>query len=211
MVKKRVLRSVHPCTLSMAIYLNTSDAPQQPSLALSSNTLHVSMKIHDDHLYHGSALTQIAEHHQFTAINAFRDGKKVSRSSFLINQDISIYLKYASKPVGSFKEYMFTFNKSHLDEIAEIERRAKKAFVVLVCVKDREICLISQKNLFELIELRRSEKKIKEDTYTILVTVHKGESMRAYINAPGIKKTSLGKRVVPRNRFPAEIFQESDT
>lgn len=34
------------------------------------------MKIHDDHLYHGAALTQIAEHPLFIAINALKVGGK---------------------------------------------------------------------------------------------------------------------------------------
>lgn len=118
------------------------------------------MKINDDHLYHGAALTQIAEHAQFTAINAFRDGKKVSRSSFLINNDIAVYFKYSTKPTKAFKEYSFTFNKSHLKELKEIESRAKKAFVALVCVEDRQICLISRTELTELIEeTARSKRK----------------------------------------------------
>ena len=40
------------------------------------------MKINDDHMFHGAALTQIAEHHQFTAINGIRIGKKLSRCAF---------------------------------------------------------------------------------------------------------------------------------
>ena len=67
------------------------------------------MKINDDHMYHGAALTQIAEHEQFTAINAFEHGGKTSRSAFIVNHDIGVYLKYAGKPVGRYKEYQFTF------------------------------------------------------------------------------------------------------
>ena len=58
------------------------------------------MKINDDHMYHGAALTQIAEHPQFTAINAFKHANRPSRSAFRINDDIGVYLKYASKPKG---------------------------------------------------------------------------------------------------------------
>ncbi len=32
------------------------------------------MTIHDDHMYHGAALIQIAEHPQFTAINSLKLG-----------------------------------------------------------------------------------------------------------------------------------------
>ena len=168
------------------------------------------MKIHDDHLYHGAALTQIAEHSQFTAINAFKDGKKISRSSFLINNDIGVYLKYSSKPTGRFKEYIFTFLKSHLTEIEEIEKRSKKAFVALVCVKDREICLVSRKELSELIEERKKEVGTSEASYTVLVVVPKGKSLRVYMNAPGVRKTKLSEKIVARKAFPDSVFAESD-
>jgi hypothetical protein len=46
------------------------------------------MKINDDHMYRGAALTQIAEHPRFTAINAF----KFSRSAFKANDGIGIYI-----------------------------------------------------------------------------------------------------------------------
>lgn len=49
------------------------------------------MKINDDHLYHGAALTQIVEHSQFAAINAFTVDGRISRSSFLVNNDIAVF------------------------------------------------------------------------------------------------------------------------
>ncbi|MDX6015086.1 MULTISPECIES: hypothetical protein [Shewanella] len=168
------------------------------------------MSINDDHLYHGAALTQIAEHPQFTAINAFRDGKKISRSSFLINQDIAVYLKYASKPTGRYKEYIFNFRKEHLEEIEEIEKRSKKALISLVCVQDREICLFSRSDLMEMIEARIREKGSEEDVYTVIVVAPKGKSLRLYMNAPGVKGTKLSEKIISRNLFPNKIFEESD-
>ncbi len=168
------------------------------------------MKIHDDHLYHGAALTQIAEHKQFTAINAFRDGKRVSRSSFLINNDIAVYLKYATKVSTSYREHAFTFTQAHLDELTEIEKRSKKAFVALVCVKAREVCLLSRADLRSMISERRAAKGSKEDAYTVLVVAPHGKKLRAYLNAPGVKKKKLTERLVGRNEFPGKIFKESD-
>lgn len=105
---------------------------------------------------------------------------------------------------------MFTFNRQHLSEIKEIESRSKSAFIALVCVKDREICLISRAELMELIEERRREKGSKEDTYTALVVAPKGKSLRVYMNAPGVRKTKLTEKIVSRNLFPNKIFEESD-
>ena len=58
------------------------------------------MRIHDDHMYHGAALTQIAEHPAFTAINAFEDKGTKSRCAFRINTAIGAYIKYSSAPKG---------------------------------------------------------------------------------------------------------------
>jgi len=167
------------------------------------------MKIHVDHFYHGAALTQIVEHPQFTAINAFRDGRKISRSSFIINQDIYVYLKYGINPVGPFKEYQFAFLKKHLREIEEIEKRAKKTFIVLICVKDREICVIAHEELFNLINKRKNAKGSEEETYRLLVVVSKGKSLQVYIDSPGVRGIRLNEIIIPRKSFPGAIFEES--
>lgn len=90
------------------------------------------MKIHDDHKYHGAALTQIAEHPQFTAINAFGRGGARSRSGFIVNTDIGVYLKYATTKTKTFGEFVFTFNRQHLAEIDALAAKAEKTFVVFV-------------------------------------------------------------------------------
>lgn len=51
---------------------------QQINEASTKTTKEEIMKIHDDHLYHGAALTQIAEDDQFTAINALKLGGKTT-------------------------------------------------------------------------------------------------------------------------------------
>lgn len=94
------------------------------------------MHINDDHLYHGAALTQIAEFPTFKAINAFEPKKgEKSRSAFIVNHDTGIYLKYASKPVGPFKEYVFTFTESNLAELETLKAHHARVFIVLVCRK----------------------------------------------------------------------------
>ena len=164
------------------------------------------MKINDDHLYHGAALTQIVEHSQFTAINAFTVDGRISRSSFLVNNDIAVFLKYAEKPTKPFNEYSFTFHPNHLNEIESIEQ---KTFVVLVCVRDRQICCILRDELMDIIEERKREKTSDEDSYTILVTMPDGKSFRVYTNYPGKRKKSLKQRIVSRTRFPDVLFKDS--
>ena len=67
------------------------------------------MKIADDHMYHGAALLQIAEHPRFTAINSIEVSDQKSRSAYRINDNIGIFLKYASKPsgIGEYPLYVY--------------------------------------------------------------------------------------------------------
>ena len=168
------------------------------------------MKINDDHLYHGAALTQIAEHPNFTAINAFLEDGKISRSSFLVNNGISVYLKYAKEPTKrKVKEYIFSFNKEYLEEIDRIYQKAENTFVALVCVSDRQICCLSRDELFEMIKERKDAKKSEGQTFTVLVTVPNNKSLRVYMNAPRKKNNKLTPRVIPRKRFPNAIFDEA--
>ena len=165
------------------------------------------MKVRDEHLYHGAALNQIAEHKSFTAINSLRIANSVSRSAFLINDHIAVYLKYATKPSGGFKEYIFTFTRSHLRELKQIRKQHPKTFVSLICVKDREICCLSYEELIEIFRRRKEAMGKGEKQYNLLVTVKHNEAFRVYINDPNEKGTWLFKpKKIVRNRFPKELF-----
>ena len=165
------------------------------------------MKVHDDHLYHGAALIQIAEHPQFTSINSLKLKGRALRSAYEINDGIGVYLKYAGRPTQSHREYLFTFTKDHLQELLDIHKKLDALFLALVCVKDREICCLSYSELCELIKRRKTAIKTTEDQYAVLVTMPKRKSMRVYVNAPHVKNKMLGKpMIVNRNEFPAKVF-----
>ncbi len=150
------------------------------------------MKINDDHLYHGAALIQIAEHPQFTAINSLKVKGEVVRAAYKINDHIAVYLKYAGKTHGRFQEYVFTFHTDHLETIEALADANPQTLIVLVCVKGRHICCIKASELSELIESRKEAAETEEDNYAVLGTMPSGRSMRVYMNQPGKKKTMLG-------------------
>ncbi|MGJ5074584.1 hypothetical protein [Bradyrhizobium oligotrophicum] len=166
------------------------------------------MKIDDDHLYHGAALIQIAEHPQFTAINSFKGTLAHYENAYRINDDIAIYLKYASKPKKPHDEYVFTFTKAHLDQIRAITKAVHKTFLALVCVKAREVCCLRVEELFSLIERRRKAFHSDENQYSVLVTAKKGSSLHVYVNEPHKKNTRISGKdvVVSRSAFPGELF-----
>lgn len=168
------------------------------------------MKIHDDHLFHGAALIQIAEHPNFTAINSLKLGGEVVRVAYKINNDIAVYFKYASKKPNKFQENIFTFHKDHLDEIASICAVNSKCFVALVCVEDREICCLPYAKLQSLLQARNTAlMKLgrTESALTVLVTAKKNKALHVYVNQPGKKGVYADEEVVARNAFPAAIFE----
>jgi hypothetical protein len=167
------------------------------------------MKINQDHMYHGAALTQIAEHPRFTAINAFKWQGSLSRSSFKVNDEIGVYIKYATRPTDTkWAEYVFTFRDENLSELKGLAKNAARVYLALVCVKDKEICSLPYTSLMELIRLRREAKGVDESQYSVLLTLPKRSRFRVYVNDPGTRGARLGKEQrIPRNDFPGAIFQ----
>lgn len=163
------------------------------------------MHIDDDHMYHGAALTQIAEHPQFKAINAFHHLD--ARGAFQINNNVGVYIKHAQKVTPTYKEYVFTFTAKNLSDIENLKDLDHKVFVVLVCIKDREICSLTYAQFKKLLSDREDAFGESESQYQILVTAHPGQKFRVYVNHPGKKKTCLGQIRVSRSAFPATIFK----
>jgi len=165
------------------------------------------MKIRDDHMYHGAALNQVAEHKLFTAINSLKIGRKLYQNAYKINDEIALLLKYATKETKAHFEFVFTFSKQQLADLLKVRNGNAKTFVALICVGAREICCISYEELTSMIDARKAAKGAPEDQYTVLVTVPDGKSMRVYVNAPGVKMKTLGKaKIVKRTDFPRRIF-----
>jgi hypothetical protein len=166
------------------------------------------MRINDDHMYHGAALTQIAEHPTFKAINAFWQSGKKSGCAFRINDTTGIYLKYAGSPHGTAHEYTFTFTKQHLEDLLMLREHCSKVFVVLVCIRVKEICVLSLGQLQQLIRTRKQARGEEEEQYQILVTAPKNKQFRAYVNHPGRRGIALDQQLIRRNAFPEILFIE---
>lgn len=166
------------------------------------------MKINDDHLYHGAALTQIAEHPQFTAINAVRIGGTVSRSAFRINDSIGVFLKYANEPKPPAHDYIFTFSKANKDELTKLATQSDKLFIAMVCIEDRHICCIKYTEFQMWLQKRQRALGHAEDSSTILIGLPKGKEFRLNMNQPERRKVYLDKPLlVPRNLFPNALFE----
>lgn len=164
------------------------------------------MKIRTEHKYIGAALMQIAEHEQFTAINAMKIQSELINNAFKINNNIGLLCKYASEP-NSGGEYAFTFQKEHVEAVSKIAKHNDHAFIALVCIEDGEICCLTVDQFNTLIENRKKSAGQDEELYQILVTAEQGNSLRAYVNAAGKKGKVAGKKlVITRKAFPDTIF-----
>ena len=89
-------------------------------------------KIAYRHMYHGSALTQIAEHEEFTSINRVPLDYSLHRSAFEVNEGIGIFLKYATSANG---EYQFTFSWENLADVEGLNDSHNKTYILLVCLE----------------------------------------------------------------------------
>jgi hypothetical protein len=162
------------------------------------------MHIDDDHMYHGAALIQIAEQKEFKAINAFHDIN--ARGAFQINNNIGVYIKHALNATNAHKEYVFAFSAKNISEIENLKDLGHKVFIVLVCIKVRQICCLTIDQFDKLISERERARGESESQYTILVTAHANQQFRVYVNQPRKKNRTLGEILVKRKSFPSIIF-----
>ena len=167
------------------------------------------MPIDEDQMYHGAALVQIAEYKAFKAINPFENTS--ARGAFRINTDVGIYLKHASRPTQSHREYVFTFNKKNLAELEALKVQCPKLFVGMVCVRARQICCISIEEFEKHIRQQQESLGRPEAQYQILVTMPLNKSFRVYANAARKKGISLKQQIVSRNHFPSVLFKNDSS
>ena len=158
----------------------------------------------DQQLYHGFALAQIAEDDQFTAINScLVDGEK-SRSAFKINNDIVVYLKYATDPQRNLSEYQFTFSRENLAELSGVSDAGNRVYLALVCGEDRVVCCFPHERLVQMIGERRRQSEQDEDQYIVLVTAEPHQSIACVYECAGTE-TQLPREsyTCGTGRFPS--------
>ena len=75
--------------------------------------------------YHGMALCRIVHDDRVKSIKLY---PTKSNSSYMINEDIGVFLKYSTKRMTPWR---FTFMREHREEICEMCEILKAVFVVL--------------------------------------------------------------------------------
>jgi hypothetical protein len=143
------------------------------------------MKIQQKDLYHGAALTQIAEHPSFKALNK-ADAKY---GHYLVNDNRRLLVKPTTEEEPTWQ---FTFQTNDLDTLRADVAGGFETFVVLIC-GTKTICLLSAEDLPSLIDLDAVKSQ------SIYVEIPKA-SMRVRGTAGQLK------HAVTHNAFPDGIF-----
>lgn len=90
----------------------------------------------DFKFYHGLVLAKII--HETQRPLTVRLFSPESNSSYILNDNIGIHIKYSSKRLTPWR---FTFKPDQLDEIDKMKGCLNKVFLLLVCNEDGVVCL----------------------------------------------------------------------
>jgi hypothetical protein len=144
------------------------------------------MRIQEQDLYHGAALTQIVEHPSFKALNK----ASAKYGHYLINTDRHVFVKYRK---NSKSPWQHTLSQDELRAIATELIARHKVYLCLVCGNET-VCALNADEIQQLIDLNSNKQQwIK-------------------IEAPPRKSCrisgSIGRlqRTVPHNSFPDKVF-----
>jgi hypothetical protein len=146
------------------------------------------VKIQEQDIYHGAALTQIAEHPSFKALNKGSE----RYGHYLVNADCHIFVKYARSDEGP---WVYNIQPEQLEPLRNIVKSDARGFLCLVC-GHVTICALDEDEIAEVIDVDA------DDGQWIRVEAPAGGGCRVI--------GSLGKlrRVVPHNSFPKKLFVE---
>lgn len=144
------------------------------------------MKIQDQDLYHGAALTQIVEHKSFKALN--RASEKYGH--YLVNTDKHVFVKYRTV---NRSPWTFTVQPDELAVIkAEIDQNYE-VFLCLVC-GGKTVCALNSEEINNVIN------SSSNSSQWIRVEVPKGGSCHVNGSVGNLKLS------VPHNSFPEKVF-----
>ncbi len=151
------------------------------------STIRNEMKIQEEDLYHGVALTQFVEHASYTA----RNKASSKHGHYLVNADRRMFVKYRT---SEGTDYSFTFSKAEMAALAEdLQLPSAKVYLALVC-GGASIWPLDRSEIETIIDPFGAKQQ------WIRVSWPEGGSMRVV--------GSIGEldRVVTDNSFPSLLF-----
>lgn len=73
----------------------------------------------------------------------------INNSSYIINNKISIYIKYSQKRISP---WTFSFAQTHIEEINKVKKGFENIFILLVC-NDNGICCLNYQEFCTVISV----------------------------------------------------------
>jgi hypothetical protein len=107
--------------------------------------------IREFEFYHGAVLARLL--HGARSECSIRVFETRSNSSYVVNSEVGIYIKYSSKRLTPWR---FTFTKEHRAEIERLRKAVSRTFVLLLCHDDGVVCL-TQDELKQILEPEYSD------------------------------------------------------
>ena len=167
------------------------------------------------HMYQGAALWQIANDERFTAINRITlispDGVESHKGLVVKTEDdeeVGVYFKYATEPTSPPDDYVFTFNRDAKQHLEELDRECDRTFILLVCVKDNQVCCLPYSAFRDMLRRRIEARGKDEEVTTLLADLGKGRGFHVNMNQPGRRGEYLDSPTeIPRVDFPRKIFE----
>ncbi len=144
------------------------------------------MKIQEQDLYHGAALTQIAEHKSFKALN--RGSTKYGH--YLVNTDRHFFIKYR-KPTRS--PWQHTLSADEMKALIAACKKQEHVWLCLVC-GNVTICALNKAEISTVLDLTSAAQQ------WVKVEVPQGGSCHVSGSNGALSK------VVPHNSFPEKLF-----
>ena len=146
------------------------------------------MKVQEQDIYHGIALTQIVKHKSFKALNS----GSPKHGHYLINSDRHVLIKYRTNDDDSWQ---FTFKPSEIAAIKAIKKKSEQTFLCLVCGKVT-VCALSFNEIKTLLS------PIEQDQQSITVDYPAaGASLRVRGTNGELSYT------IRHNNFPKKLFE----
>jgi hypothetical protein len=144
------------------------------------------MKIQEQDLYHGAALTQIVEHRSFKALN--RASTKYGH--YLVNTDRQVFVKYRK---AKNSPWNFTLQPAEVQALASAIAAPHKVFLCLVC-GNTTVCALTVAEIQTVVDVKSKSQQ------WVRVEVPKGGSCHVSGTNGRVKKT------VPHKSFPDKVF-----
>lgn len=144
------------------------------------------MKVQEQDVYHGIALSQIVRHESFKALNC----GSTKQGHYLINSDRHLLIKYRTNDGDSWQ---FTFKP---EEILALKKMIKKSNLIFLCL----VCGQSTVCALTFDEIKAVLSPNSDDQQSITIDAPAGASLRVRGSVGELSNT------VPHNSFPKKLF-----